>query len=468
VGLGERIATVGRRLGIEPPAVERSTLPLSFEQWLGFFQYSGNTYPYLQVQQTLAGGKTEDIPGDFPGFAAGGYEGNGVIFACMLARFSVFSEARFQFRQRRAGRPGDLFGTEALRPLEEPWPGGTTGDLLARAITDVDLAGTFFCRRTGSNLQRLRPDWVTIVIGGGGAGSLDAQVGGVMYEPGGPGSSEPAVLIPVEDLAIWAPTPDPLANYRGMSWLHPIVPEIQADHAATTHKLKFFENGATPNMVVRMDPSVTAEKFEKFVKAFQEKHEGLDHAYKTLFLAGGADAKVVGADLRQLDFKQTQGGGETRIAAAAGVPPVIVGLSEGLQAATYSNYAQARRRYADGTIRPLWRSFAGAMANIIDVPAGAELWYDDRDVPFLREDLKDVAEIHQMEASTIKVLIDAGFTPETVVAAVTSGDYGRLVHTGLYSVQLQPPMPELPPTTPELEAGRALAKLVTAMGRNGD
>jgi phage portal protein BeeE len=56
----------------------------------------------------------------------------------------------------------------------------------------------------------------------------------------------------------------------------------------------------------------------------------------------------------------TQGAGETRIAAAAGVPPVIVGLSEGLQAATYSNYSQARRRFADGTMRPLWRNAAVA------------------------------------------------------------------------------------------------------------
>jgi hypothetical protein len=58
----------------------------------------------------------------------------------------------------------------------------------------------------------------------------------------------------------------------------------------------------------------------------------------------GADVKTVGADLQQVDFKQVQGAGETRICAAARIPPIIVGVSEGLDSATYSNYGQARGR----------------------------------------------------------------------------------------------------------------------------
>jgi hypothetical protein len=154
-----------------------------------------------------------------------------------------------------------------------------------------------------------------------------------------------------------------------------------------------------------------------------EQHAGILNAYKTLYLGAGSTAQVVGADMKQIDFKVTQGAGETRIAAAAGVPPVIVGLSEGLQAATYSNYSQARRRFADGTIRPLWRNIAGSLATLVDVPAGAELWYDDRDIPFLQEDQKDAAEIQGRESQTIKTLIDAGYTPDSVVLAVESGNW---------------------------------------------
>jgi hypothetical protein len=117
-----------------------------------------------------------------------------------------------------------------------------------------------------------------------------------------------------------------------------------------------------------------------------------------------------------------------------------------LSAATYSNYSQARRRLVDGTMRPLWRFFASAMQSLVTPPTGARLWYDDRDIPFLREDVKDQAEILAANASTTRQLVDAGFDPDAVVDAVAANDLARLrgKHVGLYSVQLQPPMTEQP------------------------
>jgi hypothetical protein len=123
---------------------------------------------------------------------------------------------------------------------------------------------------------------------------------------------------------------------------------------------------------------------------------------------------------------------------------VITGLSEGLSSATYSNYGQARRRLVDGTMRPLWGAFAGAFQSVVDVPSRSRLWYDDRDIPFLREDVLDQAEIMSRKMLTIESGVRAGFTPDSVKVAVDTGDLTVLAHTGLYSVQLQPPMSETP------------------------
>jgi phage portal protein BeeE len=423
--------------------LRRSSSPLGLDDWANYFNFNGLSYP-LGPSTTL-GAKAEEIPPNFEGYVQGIYKANGVVFACMLVRLLLFSEARFQFRRIQSGRPGELFGTTALRTLEQPWPGGTTGDLLTRAIQDADLAGNFYAVRRPGRIRRLRPDWMTIVLGSEqepqadiGAGDIDAEVIGYVYQPGGPRSGAKPVPLLRQQVAHFAPIPDPAASFRGMSWLTPVIRELMADGAATTHKLKFFENGATPNLVVSLDPSIEREAFERWIKTFEDSHEGVLNAYKTLYLGGGANVEVVGKDLRQLQFKDTQGAGETRIAAAAGVPPVIVGLSEGLEAATYSNYGQARRRFADGTMRPLWRNMAGSLATIVDVPAAAELWYDDRDISFLQEDLKDAAEIQQVQAQAIKALTEAGFRPEAVVEAIVAGDLGRLDHTGLFSVQLRP------------------------------
>jgi hypothetical protein len=411
---------------------------LSFGQWVDYFNFNGNQYPFL-VGNGITSNVQEEVARTFAGFATQLFHGNGPVFTCIVARMLLFSEARFQFRQRRSGKPGDLFGTEELVPLEKPWLNGTTGDLLARAMLDSDLAGNFYARKVPGGLMRLRPDWVTIVLTPTRFGEPELQ--GYLFHPGGHGSSEPPVALLPEDVVHFAPIADPVARYRGVSWLGPVISEIMGDNAATTHKLKFFENGATLGTVAVLNEKVAPEQFQQWVELFRASHGGLDNAYTPLVLAGGADVKVVGADLKQLDFKATQGAGETRICAAARIPPIVAGFSEGLDAATYSNYGQARRHFADGTLRPLWRNIAASLESIITVPDGAELWYDDRDIPFLQEDLKDRAEVLESKARQIKLYTDAGFDPDTAVDAVTSEDLSRLKasHSGLFSVQLQPP-----------------------------
>jgi hypothetical protein len=179
--------------------------------------------------------------------------------------------------------------------------------------------------------------------------------------------------------------------------------------------------------------------FNEWIDLFEAQHAGALNAYKTLYLGNGADAKVVGTNLRDLDYGVVQGHGETRIAAAAGVPAIIVGFSEGLEASTYSNFAQARRAFADKTLRPLWRNFCSSTETLVPPPGGAMLWYDDRDIAFLKADVKDNADIQLTKATAMKLLTDAGFEPDSVVTAIEADDLSQLSHSGLYSVQLQPP-----------------------------
>lgn len=587
-----------------------------------------------------------------------------------------------------------------------------------------------------------------------------------------------------------SPIPDPIAQWRGMSWITPVLGEIMGDKAATRHKLRFFESGATAKYVVTYDSSLTKDQFDQYVKAFQEQNEGLGAAYKTIHLGGGADAKVLGTDLKELEFKATQGAGEplavdtpiptpdgwttmgdievgaevigrdglpalvtsrspvhlgrdcyrvtfndrtsiiadashlwaamdrntndraeatyttaqlrelinewktrgnggnrigvpaaraaklpdrdllidpyvlgvwlgdgqtagaaicgeaddvafiaseierrgytttrwkvqsgkvpvigipggllfaldalgvlgnklipddylrasyeqrldllrglmdtdgtvghvgkescsfsskwqhlarqvadlvrslgqratlsrradvrsrtggtwtvqfrgdpdavpfllprkaarcrtplhvrnraiisidpvdsvpvrciavdspdhlfcvgdgwvlthnTRIAAAAGTHPVIVGLSEGLAGSSLNagNFKQARRAFADKTMRPLWRIAAASLAKFTSPPPRTRLWYDDRDIPFLRDDQADVAEIQSRQAAAIRQLVDAGYDPDAVIDAVQADDFAllRRRHSGLFSVQLQPPM-----TPEQIEAAAA-------------
>jgi hypothetical protein len=384
----------------------------------------------------------------------------------LRSRFPTTSTRTFAARTQRInnGRPSEMFGSASLKVLETPWIGGTTQDLLLRVIDDADLAGNSYwvdaaqvtqsdqlegIRVPGpqAELVRLRPDWVNIVleprrIRGGQVGWRRA---GYVYWEGGVGEAAPVAFLP-DEVVHFAPIPDPLATYRGMSWLTPVLREIIDDKAMGQHKSTFFANAATPNLSVSLDKDISVAAFQAFKDTMEAGHAGPANAGKTLYLGGGADVRVIGTNFQEMDFKHIQGAGETRIAAAGGVPPIIVGLSEGLESATYSNYALARRRFADGTMHPLWQNVAGCFSNIVPQPvppngtaSPVRLWYDARDVPFLREDRMDVANIQQSQASAINTLITAGFKPETAVKAVTGEDWTLLQHTGLVSVQLLPP-----------------------------
>lgn len=423
----------------------RPTVERSWDTWsgTGMFGFDGHQYPY-GLAYTQPGQKQEEIPATFAGFARAAYRTNGVISACMDVRLSLFSEARLQFRRVRSGRPGDLFGNQDLGPVEEPWPNGTTGDLLARAIQDADLAGNFYAYRVGNQILRMRPDWVSIVIGSNvdtddPAKAIDARPVGYLYHPGGyrASSSEDVVVLQPEEVCHWdGLKPDPEARFVGMSWLTPILRELQADTAATTHKLRALEEGGVRNAAIQLD-TADQDQFEEWVSKLRASNDGLANAYKRLYVGRGMTIHPLGMDFTELDLKAIQNAGETRIAAAAGVPPVIVGLSEGLKAATYSNYQLAMRRFADLTMRPLWRSFCGSLASIVDVPDDAELWYDDRDIPALKDDIMAAADAFSKNAAAMRQLVDGGWDPDSIRDTTVAGDLKLLEHSGLPTVQVQ-------------------------------
>lgn len=433
----EQYHEANAKLNALPTQVEQR---YSLDQWMADASSPWNLWGLSPQMTWHQGQPTEAATNSFTGYIDAGYKRNGIVFGLIGVRMRLFTEARFQWQRITNGRPDTLFGTPELGILERPWRNGTTADLLARMELDSSMAGNFYGFRNGDRLRRLRPDWVDIILGSptNSTDGLDTEPVGYVWWPQGRHNGNPITLL-AKDVVHFAPSPDPDAEFRGMSWLTPVLEEIRSDTAATIHKGRFFDNAATPNMAVSLDKSIPKDQFVEFVDEMR-KHEGAGQAYKTLWLAGGADVKVVGADMRQLDFKVTQGAGETRIATASGIAPLIAGLSEGLQSATYSNYGQARRSVADIWLRPQWRAAAGALESVMPrPPEEARLWYDERDVPFLQEDQMDGAEILSRQMLTIESGVRAGYRPESVVAAVASGDLSLLEHTGLFSVQLQPP-----------------------------
>jgi hypothetical protein len=419
------------------------------DNFLPQFSYGGRSYP---LQQTLLGAVNEIVP-TFEGYAGRLFKANPIVFACEMARVSLFMQARFMWQRLNSGVPGDLFSSPELRSLDRPWPKATTSDLLARMLLYADFGGNSFVVRRPGAMRPLRPDWTTVVLGSdadpeAAAWDVDADMLGIAYWPGGPEHAETPQLFLAEEFAHFAPTPDPLApGGLGMPWVESIVREVMGDAAATEHKLSFFRNGATPNMVVTVDKAYSDPQISALRTQIQERHEGAANAYRSLVLRGAVEkVDVVGKDLQQLDFKEVQGAGETRIAAAARVPVTVIGFSEGLKGSSLNqgNYESAFRRFADLMARPAWQNAAGSLETLLTLPttgsgggSPCQLWYDDRHIPALKDDIKAAAEVRALDATAMRTLADGGWEPDAVIAAITSGDLKNLKghHTGTRPVQ---------------------------------
>lgn len=413
----------------------------SLPQWwvdaMTMDSFSYNGLSYISNRQTYGAG-TED-PAFYGGCAP--YTSNGVGFAVVQRRAQLFSQARFKYKRFGGGvRPmaGDLFTSSALAPLDNPI------SLLSWMEVDVATAGNAYVVRDGDKFRRLNPFWCSIVGTSArypdqAATAWDAEPQGLVYLPAGRPADEAEVFL-WDEVAHYAPIQDPDMRWRGMSYLRPVVTEVRNMNAYNTFVSKYWQNNATPNMVVVFPPEKLLTEIQAFRDKFLEKHQGVDRAFRTAFLGGGADVKMVGANLADLGSKDISSDAFSKVCAAAGVPPVVVTIVPGLESAsTYANYQTAMRAFADLTVRPLWLHATFALAKLLPAPADAELWYDVSGVSALQQDAMDDAQVMATNVQSIRSLGDGGWDKVSARDAVLSGDLSKLKDTGLNSVQLIPP-----------------------------
>ena len=354
------------------------------------------------------------------------YGSSSVVSAAVLTRMMLFSEARLQFQSVSDKK---LFGDQRLRILEEPWPDGHTGELLARMEQDVSIAGNAYIWDAGDQLVRWRPDWVTIIsaVENGPNGPYRRKIG-FHFEP--PKQAQPQYGDPqtvgASEVAHWAPIPDSLASFRGMSWMTAALRDAQADMGMTAYKTKYLQNAATPNLLLKYQQKLAPGTVDSLRERITARYGGVENAFKTVILDQGADLTVVGNSLSQMDFSNVQSAGTERILANSLVPAVLVGL-EPLRGAG-RGYAESMVKLANLYAHPQWRSACGALQKLIPdmPPQGIRLWYDTADIAALQDTETNQAQVALVRSQALLVLFQAGYTHDSAVSFIRSGDPGQL------------------------------------------
>jgi phage portal protein BeeE len=359
-------------------------------------------------------------------FAQQANAGNSPVFSAILVRMMLLSEGRFIY-QAKADK--HLYGNTSLQVLEKPWPDGTSGELIARMEQDASLAGNSYTWSPPGedHLVRLRPDWTTIVselVDVPGGGWFRRKIGYWCEPPKSLFSKRGGFMAPAEEVAHWHPIPDPQADFRGMSWLTPVIRDIQGDEGMAQYKIRYLTNNATPNVIIKYAQKLQPGTVDAIRERVHARYGGPDNAGGTLILDQGADLTLVGNSLSQMDFANVDQAGIERILAPSGVPAMLIGL-ESIKGAGKS-YEDVIRRFADLTLRPEWRSLCAALEPLTEVPAGARLWIDTGDIAALQEGEQVRAQVTLIRAQAALALTQAGATLESAVAAIEAGDMSQL------------------------------------------
>jgi len=389
----------------------------------------------------------ESILPQLTGAAQASFGSNSPVFSAIMVRISLLSQAVFRLQSVADKK---LFGDQRLSVLEHPWPDGTAGDLIGRCEQDVSLAGNAFIWKAADDLLvRLRPEWVTIIseLVPDPLGRQYRQVLGYWFDPpklgvpGGPMSFGEPQFFTADEVAHWAPIPDPSASFRGMSWLTPIIRDLAADTGLTDYKVKYLSNAASPNLLIRYTQKLQPGTIDSLRERMQARYGGVDNSFKTLVLDQGADATVIGNSLQQMNFESVQQAGAERILGAANVPGVLIGM-EPLTGVGRA-YVEVVRRFADFWATPQWASLCGALQKLVPgmPPAGIRLWYDDTDISALQEGGMQQAQINLVHAQALLTLAQAGYTRESAVEAVRSSDLTQLEAAEVPPPQFNNPVP---------------------------
>lgn len=430
--------------------------------------YAGNSYAlnplatgYGGMQPAALGASRPHVAGNLESIVASA-QPHSVMSAAVLVRSLLMSELYLRWRDAESHA---LFGSAGLAMYEDP----RMREWLMAWSQMADYTGNAFIYRdtTRERLKLLRSEWVYLVLRSNSNANpedvaaaaaaphdqradaiehaLDAEVIGYVYAPP---QLRPQVILP-EDMAHWKPEPHPLNPFLGASWVSSAVRELRADIQVDIHTDKFFEKGATPQLVFTLDKDMGAEKAALVKDALEDKIGGLENSWEAIYVGGGTDVKVVGSRLEDLGLGTLRGKLETRIGVRSRIPATILGTSEGMQGSAMNagNYGQTRRLVADGFYNPHASSLCAALQPITPPPARQRngtsgrqyLSFDPARVPFLQEDESDNADILSKKMSAIQSGWNAGFEPDAVVEAIASSDLRALMgkHSGLAPVQAQ-------------------------------
>lgn len=147
---------------------------------------------------------------------------------------------------------------------------------------------------------------------------------------------------------------------EGLGPLQVLATEVGADNEATKFVGALLANYGQPGVVITTTTPIRDPDQAKLIKqAFMQEFGGARRGVPAI-LDSGADIKPLGFNLKDLEFPGVRAVSESRIAAAFGVPAILVGLKTGLESGIRATISEQREYFAETTLANYWQRISTA------------------------------------------------------------------------------------------------------------
>lgn len=166
---------------------------------------------------------------------------------------------------------------------------------------------------------------------------------------------------------------DPLNAVRGMPDNQAARQSLLADWHANNYNVVFFGNHAMPAVILKTDKPLNLTQRRRLRASWRSAFSGSSKAHGMAILTSGLSVESIAPTHRDMQFGELMKESMTRILAARGVPPGVIGLTAGL---TFSNLAEQRHLFLVNTLRPIVNMILDRLNKEIFNPIGINLEAD--------------------------------------------------------------------------------------------
>ena len=364
---------------------------------MGLFQRILNALPRRNVTTAVVGRWQENRPlpikYDIARFNDEGYRRNVVIHACINEIATSLAEPPVYACRIVDVKTGDkeplpynhMLNTLLRRPSRKV----ATEDFIQILSTNLSVAGNAYVYKERNSLgmpialKILRPDLIRVIPRGGEVVGYEFGLDEGMKE-----------TLPPEDVIHFFENHDPLDPWYGLSPIMVLARIGDLDNNAVDYLSAYFLNGGAPAGILKHKTQrLPKTERERIKELYRETYGTMKSWHDVMVLDEDVDYQEIGSEPRRLDLSSIFGETESRMCAAFGVPPIIVGVKIGLTSATYSNYGQARTSFYQEKISPSWRKIQNRLSIELAQDEISEEFYveiDTDDVDELQEDKEKV------------------------------------------------------------------------------